>query len=285
MNYVYQAVMWETARVGGLLAYVLAAASVCLGLLLSLKVRSPQWPRFVTDGLHRHVTIVGLVFTAVHTLAVWLDPFTAFAPSEVFVPFASHDRPLWIGMGTVAAYLMVAVYLSEKIRPHIGYGWWRRFHYVSFAIFVLGTLHGIGSGSDTATWWAVAIYAACVGSVVVLLAWRLSVALAPEDSAPSLSLLGAATLALATWTFLMPLQPGWNVIANNGNGSGQVNAAETTTTSTDGIGQPLRQQNVGSDSERHRETFGDDNHDSDHGSESHHGPESDHDDEHEAEHI
>jgi hypothetical protein len=140
MNDVYQAVMWETARVGGLLAYVLAAASVCLGLLLSLKVRSPQWPRFVTDGLHRHVTIVGLVFTAVHTLAVWLDPFTAFAPSEVFVPFASHYRPLWIGMGTVAAYLMVAVYLSEKIRPHIGYGWWRRFHYVSFAIFVLGTL-------------------------------------------------------------------------------------------------------------------------------------------------
>jgi sulfoxide reductase heme-binding subunit YedZ len=284
VNDIYQAVMWETARVGGLLAYVLASASVCLGLLLSLKVRSPRWPRFVTDGLHRHVTIVGLVFTAVHTLGVWLDPFTAFAPAEVFVPFAAHYRPLWIGLGVVAAYLMVAVYLSEKIRPHIGYQWWRRFHFLSFGVFVLGTLHGIGSGSDTATWWAIGIYAICVGSVVGLLTWRLWVALAPDDRAPSLSLLGVATVALAAWTFLLPMQPGWNAIANNGNGNGQANAAETLPRSTDRTVQPgtlprtITQQPA--DGEHARRDGADADHDSDH-----HSDDGDDSDEHQAEHI
>ncbi len=225
MNDLYHTLLWETARAGGMVAYLLATASVCLGLLLSLKVRSKSWPRFVTDGLHRHVTLIGLVFTAIHSAAVWFDPFTAFAPAEVFVPFVSHYRPLWIALGIVAAYLLIAVWASEWLRPHIGYRWWRKLHYASFGVFVLATLHGIGAGSDTATWWGVAIYALSVGSVVGLLAWRLWVAVAPEDRAPSLAMLGVATLALAAWTLVLPLQPGWNAIANNGNGSGEANAA------------------------------------------------------------
>lgn len=228
MNDLYQAITWDVARAGGMLAYLLATASVCIGLLLSLKVRSPSWPRFVTDGLHRYVTLLALVFTAIHTFAIWLDPFTAFLPAEVAVPFASHYRPLWIGLGTVATYLLVAVWASEWIRPHIGYAWWRRLHYASFGVFLLATLHGIGAGSDTATWWGMAIYGAGVGSVVLLLAWRLWVAVAPEDRTPALGILGAATFALVVWTVLLPLQPGWNAIANNGNGNGRANAATVT---------------------------------------------------------
>ena len=234
MNDLYQAITWDTARAGGMLAYVLASASVCVGLLLSLKVRSPNWPRFVTDGLHRYVTLLALVFTGIHSLAVWLDPFTAFLPAEVVVPFASHYRPLWIGLGTVATYLLIAVWASEWIRPHVGYRWWRRLHYASFALFVLATLHGIGSGSDTATWWGVAIYAAGVGATLALLGWRLWVAVAPENRAVSMAMLGMAAFALAVWTAVMPLQPGWNAIANNGNGDGQAKGAVTLDSSNTG---------------------------------------------------
>ena len=79
---------WEVARVGGMLAYVLVTASVALGLLLSLKATSENWPRFITNELHRFVTLVALVFTGVHTLAVLVDPFTGFSLTEVFVPLA-----------------------------------------------------------------------------------------------------------------------------------------------------------------------------------------------------
>jgi Predicted ferric reductase len=219
--------LWEFSRVGGMVAYLLATASVCLGLLLSLKVRSRSWPRFVTDGLHRHVTLVSLIFIGLHSLTVWLDPFTAFTPAEVLVPFTTHYRPLWIGLGIVASYLMIAVWASEWVRPHIGYAWWRRFHYTSFAVFVLGTLHGIGAGSDTRTWWGIAIYAGAMGATVGLLAWRIWVAVTAERRAAILLTLGAATLALAVWALVLPLQAGWNAIANNGNGNGQVLATAT----------------------------------------------------------
>ena len=140
---------WEVARVGGMLAYVLVTASVALGLLLSLKATSENWPRFITNELHRFVTLVALVFTGVHTLAVLLDPFTGFSLAEVFLPLTTHYRPLWIAMGIVSAYLLVAVWASEYVRKRVGYAWWRRFHYLAFAVFLLGTLHGLGTGSDS----------------------------------------------------------------------------------------------------------------------------------------
>ncbi len=268
MNDVYQAITWDTARAGGMLAYVLATASVCIGLLLSLKVRSPSWPRFVTDGLHRYVTLLALVFTGIHTFAVWLDPFTAFLPAEVAVPFATHYRPLWIGLGTLATYLLVAVWASEWIRPYVGYRWWRRLHYASFGIFALATLHGIGAGSDTATWWGMAIYAVSVGAVVLLLAWRLWVAVAPENRTPALGILGAVTFGLVVWTILLPLQPGWNAIANNGNGNGRANAATVT---QGGTQQPLdtRLSVGGSGGGEHEDDDHDRSGDSDHHSDDH----------------
>ncbi|HEU4599240.1 MAG TPA: ferric reductase-like transmembrane domain-containing protein [Solirubrobacterales bacterium] len=225
--------LWQVSRMSGMVAYLLVAASVCLGLLLSLKVRSKSWPRFVTDGLHRHVTLLGLILTGLHTVTIWLDPFTSFTPAEVLVPMASHYRPLWIAMGIVASYLLVAVWASEWVRPHVGYAWWRRFHYVSFAAFLLITLHGLGTGSDTRTAWGVAIYLVASAAVLLLLAWRIAVAVPAEQRLPSLATLLAGSFALALWTVVAPLQPGWNAIANNGNGNGQVLA---TTASAGGAG-------------------------------------------------
>lgn len=215
---------WEIARAGGMLAYVLASASVVIGMLVSLKLRSPNWPRFLTTELHRYVSVLTLVFTVVHGLAVWLDPFTDFAPAEVLVPIASHYRPIWIAFGIVAGYLLLAVWGSEYIRRWIGYAWWRRLHYAAFAVFALGTMHGIGAGSDTAAPWALAIYAVCTGSVLVLIGWRLLSG--PESMRRSVALLvvGTAVAGLAVFTAIGPVQGGWNAIANNGAGSGASDA-------------------------------------------------------------
>ncbi len=211
---------WEIARVGGMLALVLATASVLIGLALSLKVRSTHFPRFITNELHRYVSLLTLAFLLVHGLAVWADPFTGFTPGEVLVPLAAHYRPLWIAIGIVSGYLMLAVYLSEKVRPRIGYAWWRRFHGISFLIFLLGLLHGLGSGSDTAAGWAVATYLVCGGSVALLLLLRL-MAMRPGDGR-DVAVIGVAfaVLALVVFTLVGPMRAGWNEVANNGNGSG-----------------------------------------------------------------
>ena len=216
---------WDIARVGGLMAYLLTTASVLIGIGLSLKWRSPTWPRFVTNELHRFVTLVALVFVGVHTVAVFVDPFIGFTPLEVIVPLVSHYRPVWVALGIVAGYLAIAVYLSEKVRSRIGYEWWRRFHFLAFFVFVLATLHGLGTGSDTRAAWAVVMYATCGLAVIGALTLRLLPTKGNAGHPLVAAVMVLITVEVALWAAFGPLRPGWNAIANDGNGSGGVTQA------------------------------------------------------------
>jgi hypothetical protein len=44
--------LWYATRATGLVALVLLTASMALGLLSSVRLRRPAWPRFVTLGAH-----------------------------------------------------------------------------------------------------------------------------------------------------------------------------------------------------------------------------------------
>ena len=169
----WNAVTWDTARAGGLISYVLLTTAVSLGLVLRNRWQSTRWPRLVTNELHGYVSLLALVFIAVHVMAVAVDPFTHFGLTAVLVPFASHYRPVWMGLGIVALYLLLAVWVSSRLRRRIGHRLWRQIHVLAFAVYRRATLHGLGTGSDTRTVWAGALYAASVGVVGSLLAVRL----------------------------------------------------------------------------------------------------------------
>ena len=211
---------WEVARVGGLLAYLLTTVSVALGLLLSLKAHSSRWPRFITNELHRHVTSLSLVFIALHSVAVLVDPFTGFSAGEVLLPMASHYRPLWIAFGIVGAYLAIAIWLSEYARRFVGYAWWHRFHMLAFVVFLLGAVHGLGAGSDSSAGWALALYGGSVLIVAAVVLVRIGRALPGRVRGGLATGVMALVLALAVFTVAGPMRPGWNVVANNGNGNG-----------------------------------------------------------------
>jgi Ferric reductase like transmembrane component len=224
----WSAFTWDIARAGGFTAFLLLTLSVALGLALSLKLQAPRWPRLINNELHNFVTVVTLVFIGVHVLAVWLDAFTQFGIDEILVPFASHYRPIWMGLGIVTAYLALAIALSVYIRPRVGYAWWRRLHYFTFAVYALTLVHGIATGSDTRTWWGVAIYGGSALLITALLWRRLSRPVTPGGRAhPALANLTlAGAFILLIWTLLGPLQANWNASANNGNGSGQRSSAQ-----------------------------------------------------------
>src|SRR6266496_5914600 len=119
----------------------------------------------INSELHNFLTLLALIFTGVHVLAVWIDPFTRFGWNEVFIPFVSHYRTIWMALGIIGLYLGLAIGLSTWVRPLIGYKWWRRLHYLTLGIYVLVTVHGIMTGSDTQTIWGMAIYG---GSIVLI---------------------------------------------------------------------------------------------------------------------
>ncbi len=220
---VWGQITWDVARSGGFVAYGLLTLAVALGLALSMRWQAPWWPRLINSELHNFVTLLSLAFTIIHVLAVWLDPFTAFGWTEIFIPFASHYRPIWMAFGIVALYLGLALAASVWLRPYLGYEWWRRLHVLTLAVFALVTVHGLTTGSDTQTFWAVMVYSVS-GLLVAALLWiRLLVPASPQQRRHPiwLALTGVGLFAGVVLVVIGPMRSGWNAFANGGNGSGQ----------------------------------------------------------------
>lgn len=230
----WESITWDIARTGGFLAYILLTLSVAIGLALTLHWQSPRWPRIINNELHNFVTLLSLVFVIVHVLAVWIDPFTSFGLNEVLIPFISHYRPIWMALGIIALYLGIAIGISTLLRPYIGYKWWRNLHVLTLVIFALVLVHGIATGSDTRTWWGITIYGGSILLVGGLLWQRLYYPANKQSRAHPVLAIGViiAGIVCVVWMLLGPLQPGWNTIANNGNGNGTVKAATTNTKSS-----------------------------------------------------
>lgn len=174
MSEVYSTVTWSVARAGGWTAFLLLTLAVAVGLLLSAQLQSPaRWPRLLNNELHNFLSLLSTIFVGIHVLAIWLDPYIQFSWSEIVVPFISQYRPAWMGLGIVALYLGLAIGLSTWLRPRIGYSWWRRLHVLTIGVYILATLHGIGAGSDTQTWWAIGLYTISALLIGILFLLRL----------------------------------------------------------------------------------------------------------------
>jgi predicted ferric reductase len=163
---------WYVARGGGMTAFALLGLSVVLGLVLSLRLASPRWPRMVTHDLHEHLTLLALAFTGVHVLAIVLNPAVEFGLADVLIPFAASYQPVWTAAGVIAAELAVAVWVSTRFRHRIGYRRWRTLHMAAFAVFALALLHGLVQGTDTGSPWALAVYVPVAAAVAGLTALR-----------------------------------------------------------------------------------------------------------------
>src|SRR5713101_1660634 len=186
MNTIWETVTWDVARAGGFTAYILLTLAVVVGLALSTQFQSPsRWPRLINSELHNFLTLLSTIFLGVHVLAVIADPFTHFGLNEILIPLASHYRPEWMALGIVGLYLGIAIGISTLLRKRIGYKWWRRLHVLTLGIFALATIHGLGTGSDTQTWWALGIYLVSIALVGSLLCWRILSAKRKRKHAPA----------------------------------------------------------------------------------------------------
>lgn len=166
--------VWYVDRAAGFTALVLLTASILLGLVLSLKVASPRWPRFLTNDLHEHITLMALVFIAIHGLAILIDPFMRFGWGDVLVPLGSAYHPVAMALGIVAGYLALAIWLSSRVRKQIGFRVWRRLHYATFLVYGFAGVHTLLIGNDRSTTWGRGVVVASVALVVALTTIRIT---------------------------------------------------------------------------------------------------------------
>lgn len=158
--------LWFATRATGLIALVLLTGTVVLGIVTSVRFASPAWPRFVTVSLHRNLSLLTITFTGLHVLTTITDPFASISAVSVVVPFTSGYRRIWLGFGAVAFDLLLAVLVTSLLRTRIAPRAWRAVHWAGYACWPVALVHGLGTGTDGAARWVLAITAVCALAVV-----------------------------------------------------------------------------------------------------------------------
>lgn len=169
--------LWYATRATGLVTLLLLTASVLLGLLTAGRFASDRWPRFVTQGLHRNVSLLVLVFLALHVITNVIDTFVSIPVAAAFVPFAGSYKQPWLALGTVACDLLIALVVTSLARGWLGHRAWRRTHWLAYACWPVALVHGLGIGTDRRTAVVLVLTVVCIASVVVTAAWRVVCAL------------------------------------------------------------------------------------------------------------
>jgi len=153
---------------------ILLSAVVVLGILSTQRVNGPLWPRFLTTGLHRNLALMTLVFLALHIVTAVVDPYTNLGWAAAIVPFSSYYRTFWLGLGVISFEVLLAIVGTSLIRGYLGQRTWRVVHWLTYAAWPVGVIHGLGTGTDTFSAWMLAITACCVAAVGVAIVWRIS---------------------------------------------------------------------------------------------------------------
>lgn len=189
---------WYAARTAGIAAYLVLTFVVTFGLAMAGKARSSKWPKFAVEDVHRFGGLLVGLFVAIHVVTIAIDSYLPFSLVQLLVPFTSSYRPLWTGLGIAAAELLLALAITNHYRRRIPYRFWRRVHYLNFAVWAAATVHGLGSGTDRNAPWLLLLYSAAAASVVTLTLWR---ALRPRGHV----LVGGAAAAVCVVVFLPAL--------------------------------------------------------------------------------
>lgn len=137
----------------GLVATVLLTINLLLGMLLSAAYKKqPFWKKIPARfkkislfTLHNWTAYIALVCVLAHALLLLFDPATKFTTPNVFLPFTAPHQPVFVALGTVSLYAVIAVILTsqKKLRKKLSFRTWKNLHLVSYVTALLFIIHGI----------------------------------------------------------------------------------------------------------------------------------------------
>ena len=165
--------LWYATRATGLVTLLLLTVSVLLGILTAGRFSTQRWPRFLSQGLHRNISLLVLVFLALHVGTTVVDTYTSIPLTAAFIPFASSYKAAWLSLGAVALDLLIALIATSLLRARIGHRAWRRVHWLAYACWPVAVAPGLGTGTDRNATWVFAMTVACAVTVLSVGAWRL----------------------------------------------------------------------------------------------------------------
>jgi hypothetical protein len=169
--------IWLIARGAGLAALVLLTVATALGALVSGGGPARPGGRVIAQYAHRVVASLGLAVLGLHLTMILADSFAHVGWVGALVPFTSQYRPLWVGLGSLAAYTFLLVAATGFARGRMagsagGVAVWRTVHGAAYAGWAMALLHGLRSGTDSSVGWVRVLYLSCLLVVLGSVATR-----------------------------------------------------------------------------------------------------------------
>ncbi|GAA4775278.1 ferric reductase-like transmembrane domain-containing protein [Microbacterium gilvum] len=184
--------MWALGRGTGVVGLVLFTAAIVLGIVVRSGRPAAGLPRFGVARLHRDVALLATAFIGVHMVSLLFDSYAQLTVVDLVVPFLADYEPVWLGIGTLAVDIVIAVVATALLRHRVGVKAFRFVHWGTYLLWPFAVAHAIGAGSDAGEAWFLALVGVCVLAVAASVAWRLS----RRFSRPSLAGRGVRPVAL-----------------------------------------------------------------------------------------
>jgi len=165
--------LWYTSRASGIVTLLLFTVVMAMGIMTATRVGGNRMPRFAIAELHRRLSLLGVVFLAIHVGTTVLDSYVHTGLISAFVPGTSEYKRVWVSFGTVALDLTIAVIITSLARQRISHEAWRAIHWLSYLAWPIALVHTIYIGSDVKRAWMDALIAGCVALVAAAGAWRI----------------------------------------------------------------------------------------------------------------
>jgi sulfoxide reductase heme-binding subunit YedZ len=144
-----QQAMWYITRSAGILAYLLLWLSTAWGLLIPSKLLEPVLHGNFTYDFHQFISLLSLGFLGLHIFILTADRYLPFTLAQILIPFSAPYRPLWVGIGVIAFYLILLVPVTFYMRKRIGMKAFRMIHTLSLLAYLGGLAHAFMSGTDS----------------------------------------------------------------------------------------------------------------------------------------
>jgi sulfoxide reductase heme-binding subunit YedZ len=139
--------LWYFARGSGLVSLVLLTIVVALGIGARSGRPAFGLPRFAVSLPHRNAALLAVTLLAGHVLSLLLDPYAQLRVVDLVVPFVGGYRPFWLGLGTLAFDLVLALVATSLLWDRLGARAWRAVHWLAYLCWPIALLHGLQTGA------------------------------------------------------------------------------------------------------------------------------------------
>ncbi|MBO0869012.1 MAG: hypothetical protein J2P15_10630 [Micromonosporaceae bacterium] len=151
----------------GVFSLVALSLTVLIGLAATDRVVLGIRHRVLLQAVHRSTATTALPFLVIHVATKVLEGHAHSL--DAVLPFMASHRRVYIGLGTLASYLLILAAWTGVARGRFADsahpGRWRALHVTAYACWLVALVHGLEAGRSAKTWVLVS-YAACL-----ILAW------------------------------------------------------------------------------------------------------------------